>query len=32
LGCYRDRDVVVEVFDTGAGRSVAVREDVPGAR
>lgn len=31
LGCYRDRDVVVEVFDTGDGRSVAAREDVPGA-
>lgn len=32
LGRYRDRDVVVEVFDTGDGRSVAAREDVPGAR
>lgn len=32
LGCYRDHDVVIEVFDTGDGRSVAVREDVPGAR
>jgi cyclopropane fatty-acyl-phospholipid synthase-like methyltransferase len=32
LGCYRDRDVVVEVFDTGDGRSVAAREEVPGAR
>jgi predicted O-methyltransferase YrrM len=32
LGCYRDRDVVVEVFDTGDGRSVAEREAVPGAR
>jgi SAM-dependent methyltransferase len=31
LGCYRDRDVVVEVFDTGDGRSVAAREQVPGA-
>ncbi len=31
LGCYRDRDVVVEVFDTGDGRSVATREEVPGA-
>jgi len=29
---YRDRDVVIEVFDTGDGRSVAVREGVPGAR
>lgn len=32
LGCYRDRDVVSEAFDTGEGRSVAVREEVPGAR
>ncbi len=32
LGCYRDPDVVVEVFDTGDGRSVAAREEVPGAR
>jgi 2-polyprenyl-3-methyl-5-hydroxy-6-metoxy-1,4-benzoquinol methylase len=32
LGRYRDRDVVVEVFDTGDGRSVAAREEVPGAR
>ncbi|MDT5349369.1 MAG: hypothetical protein QOH91_2656 [Mycobacterium sp.] len=32
VGCYRDRDVVVEVFDTGDGRSVASREEVPGAR
>ncbi len=32
LGRYRDRDVVVEVFDTGDGRSVAARELVPGAR
>jgi SAM-dependent methyltransferase len=32
LGRYRDRDVVIEVFDTGDGRSVAAREDVPGAR
>jgi cyclopropane fatty-acyl-phospholipid synthase-like methyltransferase len=31
LGCYRDRDVVVEVFDTGDGRSVAAREELPGA-
>ena len=29
---YGDRDVVVEVFDTGDGRSVAAREEVPGAR
>ncbi|OIN80904.1 SAM-dependent methyltransferase [Mycobacterium malmoense] len=32
LGRYRDRDVVVEVFDTGDGRSVAAREGLPGAR
>ena len=32
LACYRDSDVVVEVFDTGDGRSVAAREHVPGAR
>jgi predicted O-methyltransferase YrrM len=32
LGCYRDRDVIVEVFGTGDGRSVAAREGVPGAR
>ena len=32
LGCYRDRDVVVEVFGTGDGRSVATRESVPGAQ
>jgi cyclopropane fatty-acyl-phospholipid synthase-like methyltransferase len=32
LACYRDRDVVVEVFDTGDGRSVAAREGVPGAQ
>ena len=31
LGCYRDRDVVIEVFDTGDRRSVAARERVPGA-
>jgi 2-polyprenyl-3-methyl-5-hydroxy-6-metoxy-1,4-benzoquinol methylase len=31
LACYRDPDVVVEVFDTGGGRSVASREGVPGA-
>jgi predicted O-methyltransferase YrrM len=28
---YGDRDVVIEVFDTGDGRSVAAREQVPGA-
>lgn len=32
LGCYRDSDVIVEVFDTDGARSVAVREGVPGAR
>jgi predicted O-methyltransferase YrrM len=32
LGCYRDRDVVIEVFDTGDGLSVAAREGVPGAQ
>jgi predicted O-methyltransferase YrrM len=32
LGRYQDRDVVIEVFDTGDGRSVAAREKVPGAR
>jgi predicted O-methyltransferase YrrM len=31
LGCYRDRDVVIEVFDNGDGLSVAAREEVPGA-
>jgi cyclopropane fatty-acyl-phospholipid synthase-like methyltransferase len=31
LGAYRDRDVVIEVFDTGDGRSVAAREGLPGA-
>jgi cyclopropane fatty-acyl-phospholipid synthase-like methyltransferase len=31
LGCYRDRDVVVEVFVTGEARSVAAREQIPGA-
>ena len=31
LGCYRDRDVVIEVFDNGDGQSVAAREEVPGA-
>ena len=29
---YGDRDVVVEVFDTGDGRSVAAREALPGAQ
>jgi hypothetical protein len=29
---YGDRDVVIEVFDTGDGRSVAACEGVPGAR
>ena len=28
LGCYRDRDVVIEVFDAGEGRSVAAREEL----
>jgi SAM-dependent methyltransferase len=32
MGRYRDTDVVIEVFDTGDGRSVAAREGVPGAR
>lgn len=32
MGCYRDSDVVIEVFDTGDARSVAAREGVPGAR
>jgi cyclopropane fatty-acyl-phospholipid synthase-like methyltransferase len=32
LGCYRDRDVVIEVFDNGDGQSVAAREEVPGAQ
>lgn len=31
LGRYEDADVIVEVFDTGDGRSVATREGVPGA-
>jgi cyclopropane fatty-acyl-phospholipid synthase-like methyltransferase len=31
LGCYRDSDVVIEVFDNGDGQSVAAREEVPGA-
>jgi len=32
LGRYLDSDVVVEVFDTGDGRSVAAGEGVPGAQ
>jgi hypothetical protein len=32
LACYRDSDVVIEVFDNGDGESVAAREQVPGAR
>ncbi|QLL07167.1 SAM-dependent methyltransferase [Mycobacterium vicinigordonae] len=32
LGCYRDRDVIIEVFDNGDSRSVAAREEVPGAQ
>jgi cyclopropane fatty-acyl-phospholipid synthase-like methyltransferase len=32
LACYRDRHVVVEVFDMGDGWSVAAREGVPGAQ
>jgi SAM-dependent methyltransferase len=32
LGYYRDDDVVIDVFDTGDGRSVAAREEVPGAQ
>jgi predicted O-methyltransferase YrrM len=31
-GRYCDSDVVIDVFDTGDGRSVAAREGVPGAR
>lgn len=31
IGRYRDSDVVIDVFDTGDGRSVAAREGVPGA-
>ncbi len=31
IGRYCDRDVVIEVFDTGVGASVAMREGVPGA-
>lgn len=32
MGCYRDADVVIEVFDTDGGGSVAARDGVPGAR
>ncbi|OBI28849.1 SAM-dependent methyltransferase [Mycobacterium sp. E1386] len=32
VGRYEDRDVIVEAYDTGDGRSVAAREGVPGAR
>ena len=32
LGGYRDDDVVIDVFDTGDGASVAAREHVPGAQ
>lgn len=32
VGRYCDDDVVIEVFDTGGGASVAAREAVPGAR
>ncbi|MDP7706437.1 SAM-dependent methyltransferase [Mycobacterium sp. TY815] len=32
LGRYCDDDVVIDVFDTADGRSVAARENVPGAR
>ena len=32
LGYYRDDDVVIDIFDTGDGRSVAAREEVPGAQ
>lgn len=31
LARYLDDDVVIEVFDTGDGRSVAAREELPGA-
>lgn len=31
MGVYRDADVVIEVFDTGSGASVASRGEVPGA-
>jgi SAM-dependent methyltransferase len=32
LAFYRDDDVVIDVYDTGDGRSVAAREEVPGAQ
>ena len=32
LGSYRDRDVAIEVFDTGDGRSLATREGVSRSR
>jgi cyclopropane fatty-acyl-phospholipid synthase-like methyltransferase len=32
VGYYRDDDVMIDVFDTGDGRSVAAREAVPGAQ
>lgn len=32
LACYQDRDVIIQVFDTGDDRSVAAREGVPGVR
>lgn len=31
IGGYRDRDVVIEVFDVGSAASVATRNGVPGA-
>lgn len=31
IGCYRDRDVAIEVFDTHDAASVAARDGVPGA-
>ena len=31
LGSYRDDDVVIDVYDTGDGRSVAAREQLTGA-
>ncbi|OBK31088.1 SAM-dependent methyltransferase [Mycobacterium asiaticum] len=31
VGRYRDDDVLIDVFDTGDGRSVAAQEEVPGA-
>ncbi len=32
VGRYRDDDVVIDILDTGDGRSVAAREKVPGVR